>query len=393
MAGPNNGSGAVDLPSNSSCPIDFEAFKSFQVIFLSLVLALGLPLNSLALRALLSSRRQSQRAWGQTALTVYLTNMAVANLLQLLTLPFWIHYIFASHQWKFGFSSCLLLAVFFVTNFYAKIGFLCLVGLERCVGVRWPLLWRTWHSPRLAARVSLAWWVFVATLSTVGRYLLLFDPAYNDSFCSEAFPPGRRYVLFKISTVPLTFFGPLLFVSVSYGIILTELRKVSFLATRRQIFACIFLTVITFFLVLGPNQGVSIYRFLWLQSMNNTCGKKCFCYIEEKLAVPQNVTWCFTVLGNILDPLVYILPTYFQQGEEDGSSHLTQGTVLPASLVPRLLQARMGRARRATGGLENQASNPGTEEDEALPLRAFPGSEEEWQSGQPRDFPSLSKVL
>ncbi|XP_039770655.1 G-protein coupled receptor 4-like [Ornithorhynchus anatinus] len=331
MASPQNSSCAVDFPSNRSCPIDFEAFKSFQVIFLSLVLALGLPLNSLALRALRSSRRQSQRAWGQTALTVYLTNMAVANLLQLLTLPFWIHYIFVSHQWKFGFSSCLLVAVFFVTNFYAKLGFLCLVGLERCVGVRWPLLWRTWHSPRLAARVSLAWWVFVATLSTLDRYYLHFDPAYNDSFCSEAFPPGRRYVLFKISTVPLTFFGPLLFVSVSYGIILTELRKVSFLATRRQIFACIFLTVITFFLVLGPNQGVSIYRFLWLQSMNNKGGENCLCTVEAKLATLQNVTWCFTVLGNILDPLVYILPMYFQQGEKDGGqdfSHPTQESTL-----------------------------------------------------------------
>ncbi|XP_038616049.1 LOW QUALITY PROTEIN: fMet-Leu-Phe receptor-like [Tachyglossus aculeatus] len=301
----------------------------------------------------------------------------------------------ANHQWKFGFPSCLLLAIIFVTNFYAKIGFLCLVGLERCVGVLWPLLWRTWHSPQLAAQVSLAWWVFVVTLSTVGRYFLLFDPNYNETLCSEAFPPGRRYILFKISTAPLTFFGPLLFVSVSYGIILRELRRVAFLATRRQIFACVFLTIMTFFLVLGPNQGVSVYRFISLQSVNNTCGEKCLCYVEEKLVSPQNVTWCLMVLGNILDPLVYILPTYFQQGKEDSgqvSSHPAQGSIPPASLVPWLLQAQMGQAQ-ATGRLKNQAPNLGTEEAEAVPLRVFPGTEEEWQSGQLRDFPSLSVTL
>uniref|UniRef100_A0A8B9SG21 G-protein coupled receptors family 1 profile domain-containing protein n=1 Tax=Apteryx owenii TaxID=8824 RepID=A0A8B9SG21_APTOW len=276
--------------------VPFNTTKYFLVPVYGLALAAGLPLNGLALWALLSQANTS-------VLVAYLLNVVAANLLQLLTLPFWIHYSRQDHAWPWGSSACRGVGLAFVTALYAKNGFLCLIAVERYLGLVHPLRFRGLQTTRSAAAVSVASWALVVTLCLVGG-LLQPEKELRPHLCYEQLCPSEKgYASFRVAVVILTFFLPCFFMTFFYLRGLGKLKEATSLdgKAKRKITRFIACMITAFYLLQVPYQATSYSKFVAQLLLENSCPFEGRLFLYDRLAL------CLTTLSDVADPLLYIL--------------------------------------------------------------------------------------
>ncbi|KAM7399216.1 hypothetical protein PAMP_018502 [Pampus punctatissimus] len=135
------------------CPVT----KYYQMILLpvtySLVFLLGLSLNG----ALLWCVRCRTRRWSST--DIYLTNLAVADLLYVLALPPLIISNAMGDLWPFGNIICKAVRFFFFVNIHCSMMFLTCASVHRFVGVCFPIAAVRLRTRKLALFASGSVWV------------------------------------------------------------------------------------------------------------------------------------------------------------------------------------------------------------------------------------------
>uniref|UniRef100_H0XI23 Atypical chemokine receptor 2 n=1 Tax=Otolemur garnettii TaxID=30611 RepID=H0XI23_OTOGA len=97
--------------------------KVFLPVFYSLIFVLGLSGNLLLLVVLLRYVPRRQMA------EVYLLNLAISNLLFVVTLPFW--GISVAWHWVFGSFLCKMVSTLYTINFYSGIFFISCMNLDK----------------------------------------------------------------------------------------------------------------------------------------------------------------------------------------------------------------------------------------------------------------------
>ncbi|XP_078735568.1 lysophosphatidic acid receptor 6-like [Lampetra fluviatilis] len=111
--------------------------------------------------------------------TVYLFNLAIADLLFVFQLPMRIAYHLNFNDWHLGEFICDLMAVLFYTNMYGSIYFLTCISVERWQAIGKPLRSLRQSSVRRAKIISLAMWA-LAIIPQIGMPLI-FNLTYNQS--------------------------------------------------------------------------------------------------------------------------------------------------------------------------------------------------------------------
>ncbi|XP_053179298.1 probable G-protein coupled receptor 174 [Scomber japonicus] len=121
--------------NNSSCGDD-EQLQKYQhymyAVVYSVILAPGLLGNVLALWVFRVYTRETKKA------VVFMMNLAVADLLQVLSLP-WRIYYYLNGEWAFGNLFCMICFYLKYVNMYASIYFLVCVSMRRCELIIRPL--------------------------------------------------------------------------------------------------------------------------------------------------------------------------------------------------------------------------------------------------------------
>ncbi|XP_039183746.1 ovarian cancer G-protein coupled receptor 1-like [Crotalus tigris] len=285
--------------SNNECLfIPLNATKTFKIPVYSIILVFGLPLNILAFWALIYQLKKS------VVLSVYIMNLVVAHLLQILTLPFWMYYSLNNHLWSLGKAACLFIGVAFRTNFYAKNSFLCLIAMERYLGLAHPLRFHQAQTIPGAVKISILVWLVLLTLCTIGVELQVrtFEPW---KACVDSSILNYPYAKFRVSIVGFSFIIPLFLMAFFHISVLFKLRQVASLEKRvkTQISGFISLLIMTFFLLFTPYQIISCYRYL-LEVMTPS---PAICDSLREIFVYEHATLCVSLLDNILDPLFYNL--------------------------------------------------------------------------------------
>ncbi|XP_047441834.1 uncharacterized protein LOC125008586 [Mugil cephalus] len=129
------------LKMNYSCEHE-DQIKEYQhrmyAIVYSVILAPGLLCNVLAIWVFRIYIRETKKA------VVFMMNLAVADLLQVLSLPLRIYY-YLNDTWPFGHFFCMICFYLKYVNMYASIYFLVCVTVRRCELIVRPL---TCNSPR-----------------------------------------------------------------------------------------------------------------------------------------------------------------------------------------------------------------------------------------------------
>ncbi|KAF7227753.1 putative P2Y purinoceptor 10 [Nothobranchius furzeri] len=150
-------------PNTTSCSYNLESFdetlEKLYTYFYLLLFIPGLLLNTIALWVLCRHIRKKTKA------VIFMINLALADLLHILSLPLRIYYYF-THTWPFGKAICLLCFYLKFFNMYTAIFFLMCISVQRYVFLLSPFTARRWRR-RYDMMISMAVWVVVGMACSV----------------------------------------------------------------------------------------------------------------------------------------------------------------------------------------------------------------------------------
>ncbi|XP_059847317.1 proteinase-activated receptor 4-like [Hypanus sabinus] len=125
-------------------------------VILSIIVIIGLPANGLALLILVTKVQRLPS-------TIFLMNLATADLLLILVLPFKIHYHFQGNNWIFGEALCRTMTAFFYGNMYCSILLLTVISVDRYFALVHPFYSKGFRDNRFAVAVCFVIWVLVGS--------------------------------------------------------------------------------------------------------------------------------------------------------------------------------------------------------------------------------------
>ncbi|XP_009584795.1 PREDICTED: proteinase-activated receptor 3-like, partial [Fulmarus glacialis] len=297
---PMRGKGRVLIPltpqEEATCPsASVEAFLNSTLTtrvlpaLYSVVLLVGLPANALACWVLVTNFRRCSS-------TLFLLNLASADLLFVLLLPFKISYHLLGNHWLFGDYLCRIMVAFFYGNMYSSILFLTCIGLERYISVVHPFLWKGSNWMWGKASICVGIWLVVG----LGMSPLLLYPQTSDisslniTTCHDVLGKDKHMslVYYFLSLVGLGFGLPFVLMTISYSCILARL-----LARGRrygQVVRVLALVLLVFILCFTPSNVL-----LFIHYMLNATGCHNVTYLWYTLAL------VLSAFNNCFDPFVY----------------------------------------------------------------------------------------
>ncbi|XP_075428789.1 P2Y purinoceptor 4-like [Ascaphus truei] len=199
-----------------------EEFK-FLLLPLSYgaVFVLGLPLNVTALWVFITK----MRPW--SASTVYMFNLAMSDLLYVLSLPMLIYYYAHLNHWPFGEALCKTVRFLFYANLYCSILFLTCISVHRYLGVCHPIRSLQRVKVKHAHMVCAGVWLSVTVCLVPNLLFVTVSTRGNDTLCHDTTRAGdfARYLQYSTSMMSLLFWVPCLVIAGCYGLMARELRK------------------------------------------------------------------------------------------------------------------------------------------------------------------------
>ncbi|XP_076014259.1 atypical chemokine receptor 4b [Genypterus blacodes] len=195
---------------------DKEAVRSFASIFLPVIYALalvvGLAGNALVVVVYASPLRR------RTLTDVCILNLAISDLLLLLTLPFWA--ADAVHGWRLGEVACKLTSFLYSTNFSCGMLLLACISVDRYLAVARNAAGRT--GPRARRQWLLVCVVLWVVASFLGLPELIFSTVKHSHYrtsCTAVYPPDMAQPVkatLELLEVTLRFLLPFLVMLVCY---------------------------------------------------------------------------------------------------------------------------------------------------------------------------------
>lgn len=216
------------LPSNESQPgahndtdTDFERTSTVVITILYFVVcAVGLCGNTLVIYVILRYAKM------KTVTNIYILNLAVADVLFMLSLPF-IALHLALVNWPFGLALCRVVTTVDSLNQFTSIFCLMVMSIDRYLAVVHPIKSTTWRKPRVAKTINLVVWV-VSLL--VNLPIIIYSGLVSirgNLFCTIVWPePQEAYrTAFIVYTFLLGFILPLLVICLCYLLIIIKVKS------------------------------------------------------------------------------------------------------------------------------------------------------------------------
>ncbi|XP_078257747.1 leukotriene B4 receptor 1-like [Rhinoraja longicauda] len=221
-------------------------------VVLGLASLLGIPGNGMVIWVILF-HMQRQRS----PTVVLLLNLAIADLLVLVTLPLWT-YSFV-HGWPFGQIFCKLLTFVVHCNMYVSIFLITAMSGERFAAVRYPFSSQRWRTVAVVWAVVLLAWVLAALFAApVLMYQELgHDDQGQDQCMYGNFSSEGQEILCTMVQFIVAFVIPFSMMSVFYFGIGRKLKGMSFKRQTRT-GVVIGTVVIVFFVCWVPYHVVNM---------------------------------------------------------------------------------------------------------------------------------------
>lgn len=285
--------------TESNCsgpPTEFQHHFFPAIYTLAMVVALPGNLIALYVFALKISPR--------TAFSVYISNLALADVLILCTLPFRIHYHLHGGHWAFGDVACRVTGILFFTNTYTSISFMTCICVDRYLATVHPHVYLRLQSAALALAVSAALWCLSAVSMLVFVLMGPLETSRSGS-CFENFARKEWNQRLAAYSVLGLIFGSLLpsaVILVCYPLAARRIAAIRTRAARRAvriIYTIIAITILCFL----PNHLVYLLHFLRRIGVIRSCAA------ANAIHVARRVTMALVILNTCLDPILYYVTT------------------------------------------------------------------------------------
>ncbi|NXC23221.1 P2RY4 protein, partial [Corythaeola cristata] len=216
--------GNTTAVAEATCVFD-EEFKFILLpISYSIVFVVGLPLNSWALWMFISR----MRPWNAT--TTYMFNLAVSDMLYVLSLPTLVYYYADRNNWPFGKWLCKIVRFLFYANLYSSILFLTCISVHRYLGICHPIRSLKWVKTKHARIVCVGVWLVVTICLIPNLIFVTISSKNNTTLCHDTTRPEEfdNYVHYSSSIMALLFGVPFLVIVLCYCLMAKRLSQSSF---------------------------------------------------------------------------------------------------------------------------------------------------------------------
>ncbi|XP_053351122.1 C-C chemokine receptor type 4-like [Clarias gariepinus] len=246
-----------------------EYLKEFSRVFLPtlycIVFIIGFISNSLVLCVLVKNYKKSNMS------DVCLFNLALSDLLFLISLPFWAHYA-ASTEWIFGGFMCHAVTALYMLGFYGSIFFMILMTVDRYAVIvhRNNNLIPKYWSVRAGIALVLFMWVLIMGASLP---IIIFSQVMNTSNVSKCvviFPQGTEWMSSFYLQIIFHWILPLSVMVFCYSRIIPILMAMKS-QKRYKAVRLLLITVTVFFFFWVPYTIVIFLKFLQYLGYMNTC--------------------------------------------------------------------------------------------------------------------------
>ncbi|KAL6470846.1 hypothetical protein MHYP_G00219650 [Metynnis hypsauchen] len=271
----------------------------------ALVFLISVPLNALAFVVF------SFRICPKKPVVVYMSQLALADLLFGLLLPLKVHYYVRGSDWVFGEAACRVVTMAFYGYMNCSVLLVMCVSVDRMLAVVFPIASMHCRKPRNAALVCVAVWLLALVaalpLLTIEQTVAV---AEIGTTCHDVLDPADpRYVQLFTSITCILYLLPLVVTMSCYAAIIRfvktkkslegALASSSLSRKRRRRAAVMVFSVVTEFVVcFGPTNVILLVHCI-LVWVGQDAARSDHVYAAYMLAV------CLGSVSACLDPLLY----------------------------------------------------------------------------------------
>ncbi|XP_026852008.2 proteinase-activated receptor 1-like [Electrophorus electricus] len=271
----------------------------YTLVFLSSV-----PLNAVAVMAFTCRIRRKKPA------VVYMSQLALADLLFGLLLPLKVHYYAHGSDWPFGEAACRAVTAAFYSYMNCSVLLMMCMAVDRVLALALPVTSMHWRSHRNAALVCVVAWLLALAgatpLLTMQQTMQITQVGVT---CHDVLEPqDPRYLQLFSSLACVFFLLPLAVTATCYSIVIRVLRPIKSLhgtskwsslsRKRKKAVAMAFAVAVEFVVCFAPTNVI-----LLLHCAQQTAGESNLdgdrTYAAYILAV------CLGSVSTCLDPLLY----------------------------------------------------------------------------------------
>ncbi|XP_061051298.1 C-C chemokine receptor type 2-like [Eubalaena glacialis] len=227
---------------------------------------------------------------------IYLLNLAISDLLFLLTIPFWAHY--AADQWVFGNVMCKFFTGLYHIGYFGGIFFIILLTIDRYLAIVHAVFALKARTVTFGVVTSGVTWVVAVFASLPGIIFIKSQEEHSGYACAPYFPLGWK----NFHTIMRSILGlvlPLLVMIVCYSGILKTLLRCRNEKKKHKAVRLIFVIMIVYFLFWAPyNIVLLLSTFQVFFGLSN-------CKNSSQLDQAMQVTETLGLTHCCINPIIY----------------------------------------------------------------------------------------
>lgn len=291
----------VMVGNNSNCSTIDDFRNRVYTTTYSIITVVGLVGNGLALVVLIKTRSQN------SPFHIYMMNLAMSDLLFVLTLPMRVLYYVKKGQWDLGDFLCRISSYTLYVNLYCSIYIMAAMSVTRFMAIVFPVQNMRLVTVKRARLVCVSIWLFISVSST--PFLMSgekFDPVTNKTKCFE--PPSSTQQLQKLKkmnyfALVVGFVVPFLVILICYVGIVRVLVSRNNVARRQsetgsKAIRMIVIVLLTFLICFMPYH-IQRTIHLYLITPYDTCS------YQRGMQKSVVVTLSLAAANTCFDPLLY----------------------------------------------------------------------------------------
>lgn len=270
---------------------------SFVPTVYTLIFIISVPLNFVAMLMFVYRIRPRKPA------VIYMLNLACADLLFGLLLPFKIAYHYHGNNWIYGSFMCRVVTAAFYCNMYCSVLLIMCISIDRFLAVVYPINSLTWRSPQTASAVCIAMWLLalggVFPLLVSGQAIYLSDLGITTCHDVQDEENLQTYYLYFFPIYSSAFFFiPVIFTVVCYARIIQALTEANVENRSRKTRAVVMVVVVlvVFVVCFTPTNIILMLHYVQVSHSHKSSDSSYQVYL---------LSMCVGSVSCCLDPVLY----------------------------------------------------------------------------------------